>query len=101
VPCLVGCLALLSPRIALVLVWLFGGNYLARAYDTWLFVVLGFLFLPLTTLAFAYGMNSLGQPGQMPPLGWLLVALAAAADLGLIGGGGRSAQRWQSERYQR
>ena len=83
------------------MVWLFGGNYLARAYDTWLFVVLGFLFLPLTTLAFAYGMNSLGQPGQMPPLGWLLVALAAAADLGLIGGGGRSAQRWQSERYSR
>jgi hypothetical protein len=83
------------------LVWLFGGNYLARAYDTWLFVVLGILFLPLTTLAFAYGMNSLGQPGQMPPLGWLLVALAAAADLGLIGGGGRSAQRWQSERYSR
>src|SRR5262252_6209824 len=33
-PCLVGCLALAFPRFALILVWLFGGNYLARAYDS-------------------------------------------------------------------
>ena len=100
-PCLVGCLALAFPRVALFLVWFLGGNYLSRAYEHWIFPLLGFFFMPLTTLTFAFGMNSLGQPNQMEPLGWLLVALAAAADIGLIGGGGKSAKRWRSERYER
>jgi len=86
------------PRAALVLVWLFGGSYLARAYDHWIWPLLGFFFLPLTTLAFAFGMNTLGQPGRMEPLGWVLVALAAAADLGIIGSSSRTARR-QDQRY--
>ncbi len=97
-PCLVGCLALAFPRVALFLVWLMGGNYLGRAFDHAIWPLLGFLFMPLTTLAFAYGMNTLGAPDRMEPLGWLLVVLAAAADVGLIGGGGRSARRWRDER---
>jgi hypothetical protein len=86
VPFLLGCLALGFPRLALVLVWLLGGGYVGRAYEHWVFPVLGFLFLPLTTLAFAYATNSLGAPGEVPPLGWLLVGLAVAGDLGLLGG---------------
>ena len=31
-PCLMGCLALSFPRVALFLVWLLGGSYLERAY---------------------------------------------------------------------
>ena len=98
VPCFVGCLALLFPRVALVLVWLFGGIYLARAFDSLLLPLLGFFFLPLTTLTFAFGINSLSTPGQMSPVGWLLTGLAVLVDIGLIGGGGRSAQRWRDER---
>ncbi len=86
-PCLVGCLALLSPRLALVLVWLLGGNYLGRAYEHWIWPVLGFVFLPLTTLTFAFAMNSIGAPGEMTPLGWLLTAVAVLVDVGLVGGG--------------
>jgi hypothetical protein len=92
-PCLLGCLALVFPRVALFLVWFFGGGYLSRAYDSWLWPVLGFFFLPLTTLTFAYGINSLGHGGNMPPLGWLLTALAVAADLGLLSGGSKNALR--------
>src|SRR5687768_2885875 len=94
-PCFVGCLALLFPRVALFLVWLLGGDYLVRAYDGWLWPLLGFFFLPLTTLTFAYGMNSLGAPNEMEPLGWLLVALAVAADLGLLRGGAQGAERYR------
>jgi len=101
VPCLVGCLALAFPRLALFLVWLLGGSYLSRAYEHWIWPLLGFFFMPLTTLAFAYGMNSLGRPDEMEPLGWLLVALAAATDIGLIGNGGKNAQRWREERFER
>jgi|SRR5688572_8064660 len=97
-PCFVGCLALVFPRLALFLVWLLGGNYLARAYDSWLIPLLGFFFLPLTTLTFAFSANSLSSPGQMSPVGWLLTGLAVLVDIGLIGGGGRSAQRWRDER---
>jgi purine-cytosine permease-like protein len=77
------------------MVWLFGGTYLERAFEHWLWPALGFLFLPLTTLAFAYGTNSLAQGGAMTPLGWLLVALAVVVDLGLWGGGGRDAYRYR------
>jgi hypothetical protein len=82
-PFLVGCLAVLSPRIALFFVWLFGNDYFTRAMGHWIFPVLGFFFLPLTTLAFAFGMNTLGAPNEMEPLGWLLTALAVIVDLGL------------------
>jgi hypothetical protein len=99
-PFLVGCLALAFPRIALFFVWLFGGDYIGRAYDHWIFPLLGFFFLPLTTLTFAFGLNSLSQPGQMAPLGWLLTGLAVLVDIGLIGGGRKSAQDWR-ERQRR
>ncbi|MCB9579657.1 MAG: hypothetical protein H6717_21690 [Polyangiaceae bacterium] len=97
-PCLVGCIAVAFPRFALFLVWFVNHGYLSRAFGSWLLPLLGFFFLPLTTLAFAFGINSLGQPGQMPPLGWLLTAIALLMDLGLIGGSGRSAQRYRRER---
>ena len=86
-PCLIGCLALAFPRVALLLVGLLGGGYLARAYPNWVWPLLGFFFLPLTTLTFAFAVNSLGQPGQVPPFGWLLTGLAVLVDIGLVGGG--------------
>lgn len=92
--CLIGCLALAFPRVALFLVWLFGGSYLSRAVEgEWIWLLLGFFFLPLTTLTFAYAVNSLGAPGDVPPLGWVLVGVAALLDLGLLGGGARGARR--------
>jgi len=97
-PCLMGCLALAFPRFALFLVWLLGGSYLERAFHGWLLPLLGFFFLPLTTLAFAFSMHSLSRAGDLTPLGWLVVLVALASDIGLIGGGGKSAKRWREQR---
>ena len=97
-PCLVGCLALTFPRVALFLVWLFGEDYFARAFGSFIWPLLGFFFLPLTTLAFAFGMNSLGRHGEMSPLGWLLVIVALAGDLGLWRGGAHGAQAFRGRR---
>ncbi len=95
-PLAFGCLAIIFPRLALFLMWLFGGGgYLVRAYEHWLWPLIGFFFLPLTTLVFAYCHNSLGAPGEMTPLGWLLTALAVMMDVGLLGGGRKSANRWR------
>jgi len=97
-PCLIGCIAVGFPRLALFLVWLFGGAYFTRAFGSWLWPLLGFFFLPLTTLAFAFGMNSLGTPGHMSPFGWLLVVVALAGDLGLWRGGAHGAKAYRGSR---
>ncbi len=95
---LLGCLGLVFPRFVLVLVWLFGGGYLGRAFESRMWPVLGFFFLPLTTLAFVYSMNSLGAPGDVPPLGWVLITLAGLSDLGLIGNGERGRRHRRNSR---
>jgi hypothetical protein len=88
-PCFLGCAALFVPRLVLVLVWLFSG-YLGRAYDSVLWPLLGFFFMPLTTLAYAFAMNA---AGSVSGLYLVIVVLAVLVDLGLIGGGGREASR--------
>jgi hypothetical protein len=97
-PCLLGCLALSFPRFVLFLVWLFGGNYLERAYDSILLPLLGFFFLPLTTLAFAYSQHSLSSGGHLSSIGWLLTIVALLIDIGLLGGGSQSARHWRDSR---
>ncbi len=55
--------------------------------------ILGFLFLPTTTLAFAYASGSIGAVGEVTPFGWLLVVLAVLVDVGLLGGGKHASRR--------
>jgi hypothetical protein len=98
-PCLVGCVAVAFPRIACFLIWLFGDSYFERAFGSWLWPLLGFFFLPLTTLAFAFGMNTLGRPGEMEPVGWLLVVVALAGDLGFWRGGAHGARAFRHRGY--
>jgi hypothetical protein len=75
------CLALtagvLGPRIALLAWWIFG-NKVDVAFDSWIWPLLGLLFLPWTTLAYVIAWGPLdGVSGA----GWLLVALGVAADI--------------------
>ena len=88
-PCLIGCLALSAPRFAIVLVVLFS-DYIGRAYETSLWPLLGFFFMPLTTLAYAWAINSHGSVDG----GFLVVVvLAVLIDLGIIGGSARNRYR--------
>lgn len=96
-PFLLGCLALFFPRIVLFLVWLLVPGYFGTPFEHWVFPVLGFVFVPLTTLAYAFSFNSLGIVGEVPPMGWVLVILAVCVDFGLVGGGAR-ARRWRRRR---
>lgn len=50
--CLLIPLALISPRLAIVAMWLFS-DILGRAFDSWLLPVLGLFLRPWTTLAYA------------------------------------------------
>jgi hypothetical protein len=88
-PCLLGCLALFFPRLAIILVWLFS-DYLWQAYKTALWPVLGFFFLPLTTLAYAWAVNT---NGTVSGIYLVVVVVAVLIDLGLLGGGADSGRR--------
>jgi hypothetical protein len=81
---------LLFPRVALVLMWIFS-TYLQRAFHGGLVLpVLGFIFLPLTTIVYAWELNS-GMPTAGINLLWLLIAVII--DLGGLGGGAHRQSR--------
>ena len=75
------CLALvagfLGPRLALFVWWAFG-NKVDAAFDTWIWPLLGLIFLPWTTLAYVLAW---GPVNAVSGAGWLVVALGFAADI--------------------
>jgi len=90
VPCLLLIVFLAFPRIALVLLF-FSSNYLQRAYHGLLLPLLGFLFVPLTTLAYAW-MTNTRQP--MAGINLLILIIAVVIDLGGLSGGAYHRRRW-------
>ena len=82
-PCLLLILVLAFPRIVLLLLF-FLSNYLERAYHGLIVPLLGFLFLPLTTLAYAWMVNT-RQP--LEGVNLLILILAVVLDVGGLGGG--------------
>jgi hypothetical protein len=92
-PCFVGCLALAAPRFAIILVVIFS-DYIGRAYQTALWPFVGFLFMPLTTLAYAWAINA---RGAVEGAHLVVVVVAVLIDLGVVGG---SASRRRTSRQQ-
>lgn len=82
-PCFLLAAVLFFPRVVLVLVFLLS-NYLQRAYHGLVIPLLGFFFLPLTTLTYAWLVNS-----RLPIEGVYLFLLIVAViiDAGGLGGG--------------
>lgn len=82
-PCLLVILVLAFPRVVLVLMALFS-SYLDRAYHGLLIPLLGFFFLPLTTITYAWLVNS-HRP--LDGVNLLILIVAVIIDAGGIGGG--------------
>ena len=89
--CLLLLLAMIGPRFVIAMLALFS-NYLQTAYTGLLIPLLGFLFMPFTTLAYAWAINT---TGQVSGLQLVVVVIAVLIDLGVIGGGANR------RRYQR
>jgi hypothetical protein len=85
-PCFLLILGIAFPRVILALLFFFS-TYLDRVYHGFLIPLLGFFFLPLTTLIYAVILNS-GH--QIEGLYLVAIVICVVADLGLIGGGARS-----------
>ncbi len=88
-PCLIALFALFLPRLTMVLLYLFSG-YLQRAFQTALWPLLGFVFMPYTTLAYAWAINS---NGSVSGVYLFVLIIAALVDLGVTGGSARSRRR--------
>jgi len=86
-PCLFLLIVVTFPRLALALLFFFS-TYLDRAYHSnFLALLLGFVFLPLTTLTYAWMANShIAAAGA----NLIVLLIAVILDLGLVGGGYRS-----------
>jgi hypothetical protein len=89
---LVGCLALFTPRLAIVLLVIFS-DYLGTAYQTTLWPLLGFLFMPVTTLAYAWAIH---EAGSVTGIHLVVVVIAVLMDLGLVGAGSRARKARES-----
>jgi hypothetical protein len=88
--CVLLFIVLLFPRVVLVLMFLLS-NYLSRAYHNLLIPLLGFIFLPLTTLVYAWLVNShLALAG----VNLLILIVAVIIDVGGLGGGEYHRRRW-------
>jgi hypothetical protein len=82
-PCLLLIVLLAFPRIVLVVMFL-TSNYLQRAYHALLIPLIGFFFLPLTTIVYAWLVNT-HSPLEGINLIYLIVAVLI--DAGGLGGG--------------
>jgi hypothetical protein len=80
---LIAAVVLVLPRTIMVLLWIFS-DYLSTAFGSWVWPLLGFLFLPTTTLAYAVAEN---RYGGVTGWGLLLVIVGVLLDLGALGSG--------------
>jgi hypothetical protein len=85
-PCLLVVVALFLPRVTLFFMWLLTG-YLGRAYQTALWPLAGFFFMPYTTLVYALALN---EGGGLHDYWLALLILGVLAD-----GGQLPAARWR------
>lgn len=93
-PCLVGCMALVAPRLTIILVAIFS-RYLHEAYETAIWPIIGFFVMPMTTLAYAWAWHFGGE--QVRGAGVVVVIVAVLIDLGLLGGSGTGGRKkWRT-----
>lgn len=88
-PCLLVVLVLMFPRVILLLMF-FLSNYLWRAYHGYLIPLLGFIFLPITTIVYAWMVNN-GY--SISGINALYLIIAVLLDAGSHGAGWRSRNR--------
>ena len=81
--CVVTSLFFLGPRIAILVWWLLQPLRWSAAFPTFIYPLLGFIFLPWTTLMYV-----LVQPYGISGFGWILLGLALLIDVSGWAGGG-------------
>ena len=76
--CLFVMMAASFPRIGLLVMWAFT-DWVDIAFDSWIWPLLGLVFLPFTTLM--YVLVDISTIGDINLGGWLLIIIGALLDL--------------------
>jgi hypothetical protein len=80
--CLFFIILFLGPRLALLYIWLFQTTTFNMAFDAIFWPIIGFLFLPWTTLMYIFI-----APGGVIGWDWFWLGLMLMADIASYGGG--------------
>jgi len=80
--CFFTSLLLVGPRLALLVWWIIRPIYIYAAYDHWIWGLLGWVFLPWTTL-----MYIAIYPGGIVGFDWLFLGLGVFSDMATFFGG--------------
>jgi hypothetical protein len=75
--CLFLILMMLSPRLGIIFLWAFT-DYVSRSFTTWIWPLLGLIFLPWTTLMY---LLVAAPVGGITFWGWLFVGLGLLMDI--------------------
>jgi len=75
--CLLVLLAAFAPRLVVLFAWIGRPAYFDSVFDTWIWPLLGLIFLPFTTLMWLL----LGAPPGVEGWDWLWIALAVMIDI--------------------
>ena len=89
-PCLVAVIALLFPRVLIVVLWLLT-DWFSGVFNSLLWPVLGFIFLPVTMLWYSVVINNFGGVWSITNI--IVMVLAVVIDMGSWGGGYKSRNR--------
>ncbi len=69
-------LLLFGPRLAILVWWIFSPAYINQLFQTWIWPILGWIFLPWSTL-----MYMVVAPGGIIGFDWILLGIGVFADM--------------------
>jgi len=81
-PCLVVALGLIAPRVTIVVLWFFTA-WFHGVFETALWPVLGFLFMPVSLLWYSVVFNFFGGEWTIVPVVGMIIAVLV--DIGAVG----------------
>ena len=81
--CVFTILLFFGPRLGILVWWLITPRYVGAAFNSWILAILGWLFLPWTTL-----MYIIIYPNGVIGFDWVWLGLALLADIASYAGGG-------------
>jgi hypothetical protein len=80
--CFFTALLLFGPRLAILVWWIYSPAYITSLFQTWIWPILGLIFLPWSTL-----MYMVVAPGSIIGFDWILLGLGIFADMASYFGG--------------
>ena len=94
--CLIVLLGLGLPRVTILLAWLLNPSFIEAPFANVLVPIFGFVFLPFTTLSYAWAYTFPGGPWSGG--GVIIILIAVLLDLGTYGGGATSRNKPRATR---